>query len=129
MKQRWRLGIRRRRECSDGWLGTRGKWGCRRGRALSIRRGEREREGAEKELAARWRRLPFKPAEKEMGRGVSVSASTGRMEKEGEKGGPSAVFDSVGRPAVGVGEGDPLSLVGCGREWEREAGRRYSNRI
>jgi hypothetical protein len=38
----------------------------------------------------RWRMLPFKPAEKEMGRGVPVGASTGRMDKEGE-GGPVVI--------------------------------------
>jgi hypothetical protein len=57
-----------------------------------------------------------------MGRGVSVSASTGRMEKEGEKGGPSAVFDSVGRPAAGVGEGGPI-VIGGVRERVGKRGR------
>jgi hypothetical protein len=71
----------------------------------------REREGAEKELTA-WRcGLPFKPAEKEMGREVLVGVSMWRMEKEGEKGGPGTVVDSAGLSAVGgavaarIGEG------------------------
>jgi hypothetical protein len=64
---------------------------------------EREREGVEKELTA-WRcRLPFKPAEKEMGRGVLVGVSAWRMEKEGEKGGPGTVVGSAGLSAVAPG--------------------------
>jgi hypothetical protein len=58
-----------------------------KGDAGGVARGrfntERERETAEKEHATRRCRLPFKPVEKEVGRGVPVGVCVWRREKGG----------------------------------------------
>jgi hypothetical protein len=83
----------------------RGKWGCRRGHTRPIRHGEREGERAEKELTTRQLALPFKPAEKERGKGEGGPGGRTRVE-DGEGGserGPGVVVGNTGRPTATPG--------------------------
>jgi hypothetical protein len=66
---------------------------------------ERGRERAEKELTRRRLALPFKPAEKERGKGEGGPGGRAHVE-DGEGGserGPGAVVGNTGRPAATPG--------------------------